>query len=113
MKISQLLIAVLMATTGSTALATKFALKMGHAVNTTDGQHAAAMKLAELVKQRTNGDEEITIFPANQLGNDAAMINGVRGGTIVAQGTPEAVSRVKASHTGRYLAPMLQELIHN
>jgi len=82
MKISQLLIAVLMATTGSTALATKFALKMGHAVNTTDGQHAAAMKLAELVKQRTNGDVEITIFPANQLGNDAAMINGVRGGTI-------------------------------
>ncbi len=82
MKISQLLIAVLMATTGSTALATKFALKMGHAVNTTDGQHAAAMKLAELVKQRTSGDVEITIFPANQLGNDAAMINGVRGGTI-------------------------------
>lgn len=40
------------------------------------------MKLAELVKQRTNGDVEITIFPANQLGNDAAMINGTRGGTI-------------------------------
>jgi TRAP-type transport system periplasmic protein len=60
----------------------KFTLKLGHAVNTTDGQHAAAVKLAELVKSRTNGDVEITIFPANQLGNDAAMINGVRGGTI-------------------------------
>ena len=67
---------------GSTAFAAKFSLKMGHAVNTTDGQHAAAVKLAELVKQRTNGDVEITIFPANQLGNDAAMINGTRGGTI-------------------------------
>jgi tripartite ATP-independent transporter DctP family solute receptor len=64
------------------ALAAKFNLKLGHAVNTTDGQHAAAAKLAELVKQRTNGDVEITIYPANQLGNDAAMINGVRGGTI-------------------------------
>jgi tripartite ATP-independent transporter DctP family solute receptor len=82
MKLSRILIAALMAAVGTSALANKFNLKMGHAVNTTDGQHAAAMKLAELVKQRTNGDVEITIFPSNQLGNDAAMINGTRGGTI-------------------------------
>jgi TRAP-type C4-dicarboxylate transport system substrate-binding protein len=82
MKISKLLLACLMAVTGSTALAAKYNFKLGHAVNTTDGQHAAATKMAELVKQRTNGDVEITIFPANQLGNDAAMINGTRGGTI-------------------------------
>jgi TRAP-type transport system periplasmic protein len=82
MKISKLLLACLMAVTGSSALAAKFNFKLGHAVNTTDGQHAAATKMAELVKQRTNGDVEITIFPANQLGNDAAMINGARGGTI-------------------------------
>ena len=81
MKISRILVACLIASMSSAAFAAKFNLKMGHAVNTTDGQHAAAMKLAELVKQRTNGDVEITIFPANQLGNDAAMINGVRGGT--------------------------------
>ena len=82
MKISRILVACLIASMGSAAFAAKFNLRMGHAVNTTDGQHAAAMKLAELVKQRTNGDVEITVFPANQLGNDAAMINGVRGGTI-------------------------------
>jgi tripartite ATP-independent transporter DctP family solute receptor len=82
MKISRLLLACLMVSVGATAYAAKFNLKMGHAVNTTDGQHAAAVKLAELVKQRTNGDVEITIFPSNQLGNDAAMINGARGGTI-------------------------------
>ncbi len=64
------------------AFAATFNLKLGHAVNTTDGQHAAAVKLAELVKERTKGDVEITIYPANQLGNDAAMINGARGGTI-------------------------------
>ena len=64
MKLSRLLTACLMAALGSTAFAAKFNLKMGHAVNTTDGQHAAAMKLAELVKQRTNGDVEIAIFPA-------------------------------------------------
>jgi TRAP-type transport system periplasmic protein len=74
----------LAAATASAAVAqsAKYPLKLGHAVNTTDGQHAAAVKLAELVKARTNGEVEITVFPANQLGNDAAMINGVRGGTI-------------------------------
>lgn len=74
----------LAAATASSAVAqsAKYPLKLGHAVNTTDGQHAAAVKLAELVKARTNGEVEITIFPANQLGNDAAMINGARGGTI-------------------------------
>jgi TRAP-type transport system periplasmic protein len=82
MKISRLLLACLIAGMGSTAFAAKFNLKLGHAVNATDGQHAAAVKMAELVKQRTNGDVEITIYPSNQLGNDAAMINGTRGGTI-------------------------------
>jgi tripartite ATP-independent transporter DctP family solute receptor len=74
--------AAALACLATSAFAAKFNLKLGHAVNTTDGQHAAAVKMAELVKQRTNGDVEIAIFPANQLGNDAAMINGVRGGTI-------------------------------
>ena len=74
--------AAALACAAPSAFAAKFNLKLGHAVNTTDGQHAAATKMAELVKQRTNGDVEITIYPANQLGNDAAMINGARGGTI-------------------------------
>lgn len=52
MKISKLLIACLIATAGTAAFAAKFNLKLGHAVNATDGQHAAA------------------------------MINGARGGTI-------------------------------
>lgn len=70
------------ATLSASSFAQKFTLKLGHAVNPTDGQHAAATKLAELVKARTNGDVEIQVFPASQLGNDSAMINGVRGGTI-------------------------------
>lgn len=82
MKLSHIVLACVVATMGTGAYAAKFNLKMGHAVNATDGQHAAAVKLAELVKQRTNGEVEITVFPANQLGNDAAMINGTRGGTI-------------------------------
>jgi excinuclease ABC subunit A len=38
---------------------------------------------------------------------DMGPEGGVRGGTIVAQGTPEEVALVTESHTGRYLAPML------
>ena len=33
---------------------------------------------------------------------------GVRGGEVVAQGTPEDVAKVDASYTGQYLAPMLE-----
>jgi len=38
---------------------------------------------------------------------DMGPEGGIRGGTVVAQGTPEQVARVPESHTGRYLAPML------
>ncbi|HET7187576.1 MAG TPA: excinuclease ABC subunit UvrA, partial [Gemmatimonadaceae bacterium] len=40
---------------------------------------------------------------------DLGPEGGTRGGTIVAAGTPEDVVRVEASHTGRYLAPMLKK----
>ena len=33
---------------------------------------------------------------------------GVRGGEIVAQGTPEDVAKVDASYTGQYLATILE-----
>lgn len=38
---------------------------------------------------------------------DLGPDGGNRGGTIVAEGTPEAVAANPASHTGRYLAPLL------
>ncbi|MDX6766036.1 MAG: excinuclease ABC subunit UvrA [Candidatus Methylacidiphilales bacterium] len=39
---------------------------------------------------------------------DLGPEGGGGGGTIVAQGTPEEVAQVKASHTARYLAPVLK-----
>ncbi len=39
---------------------------------------------------------------------DMGPEGGIRGGTVVAQGTPEQVAKVKGSHTGHYLAPMLK-----
>jgi excinuclease ABC subunit A len=39
---------------------------------------------------------------------DLGPEGGDGGGTLVASGRPEDVARVKASHTGRYLAPLLK-----
>ncbi|ANU07670.1 excinuclease ABC subunit UvrA [Paraurantiacibacter namhicola] len=39
---------------------------------------------------------------------DLGPDGGVRGGEIVAEGTPEAVAGVSGSYTGRYLKPMLE-----
>jgi excinuclease ABC subunit A len=38
---------------------------------------------------------------------DLGPEGGVKGGEIVAEGTPEQVAKVAASYTGHYLAPML------
>ena len=37
---------------------------------------------------------------------DLGPEGGIRGGTVVATGTPEEVAEVEASHTGRYLRPL-------
>jgi tripartite ATP-independent transporter DctP family solute receptor len=57
-------------------------LRFGHAHPEADSQHVAAVEFAKKVKERTQGAVEIQIFPSNQLGNDGAMIAGVRSGTI-------------------------------
>ena len=38
---------------------------------------------------------------------DLGPEGGDRGGTIIAQGTPEEVAKVEASHTGRFIKRML------
>lgn len=40
---------------------------------------------------------------------DLGPEGGNRGGTIVAQGTPEAITKVKKSYTGQFLKPILDE----
>jgi excinuclease ABC subunit A len=41
---------------------------------------------------------------------DLGPEGGQRGGEIVAQGTPEDVAAIAASHTGHYLRPLLPAL---
>ena len=65
-------------------------LRFAHAHPEADGQHKAALRFAQLVKERSGGQLEIAVFPNSSLGNDQAMISGVRGGIIDIElsGTP-------------------------
>ena len=42
---------------------------------------------------------------------DLGPDGGVRGGEVVAEGTPEEVAKTKASYTGQYLRPMLERAV--
>ncbi|GGA01883.1 UvrABC system protein A [Blastomonas marina] len=42
---------------------------------------------------------------------DLGPDGGVRGGEVVAEGTPEEVAKTKASYTGQYLQPMLERTV--
>jgi tripartite ATP-independent transporter DctP family solute receptor len=57
-------------------------LRLAHAGPESSSQHVAALELAKMVKERSNGKLELQVYPASQLGNDATVIGGVRGGTI-------------------------------
>ncbi len=66
----------------STAFGAEYQLKLAHEVALESTQHAAATRLAELVRERTNGAIEITVYPNSTLGTGPVALNLVRGGTI-------------------------------
>ena len=69
-----------LAMTGTATAATS--LTFAHAHPVTDSQHLAAERFAERLAERSAGELTVKIFPNGQLGNDQAMISGVRSGTI-------------------------------
>lgn len=59
----------------------KYAAKIGHLEAPTQPRHQGLIKVAELVKSRTNGEVEFQLFPSSQLGNARQMIEGTQLGT--------------------------------
>lgn len=57
-------------------------LRLGHTLPDADSQHLAALEFAKRVKERTNGEVEITVFPNSVLGPDGSLVASVRSGTI-------------------------------
>ncbi len=57
-------------------------LRYGLEINRSDMQYLGATRFAELLKERSNGEIEVRLYPDNTLGNATALIAGVRAGTI-------------------------------
>jgi len=72
-------------------------------------------KLLEVLHELVEGGNTVVVIEHNldvvktaDHVIDIGPEGGDKGGTVVATGTPEEVAEVEASHTGRYLKPMLQ-----
>ncbi len=69
-------------TTAKDVFAAERVLKLGHVNSATQPSHLAAVRFAELVRERTNGEIVIEVFPAGQLGNVGELIQSVSLGTL-------------------------------
>lgn len=72
------------------AKAAKFTARIGHIESPLMPRHQGLLKVAKLVKERTDGNVEFEIFPSGQLGNQRELNEGVQFGTI--EGTVSAAS---------------------
>lgn len=57
-------------------------IRLGHVCQTEHPYHYASQHFADLVKEKSNGRIEITIYPAAQLGGDRDMTEQVQNGTL-------------------------------
>lgn len=66
----------------ATAHAADFSARLGSLDPTTTAKHRGLIKAAELIKQRTDGKVEITVFPSSQLGGAREMTEAVQLGSL-------------------------------
>ncbi len=66
----------------ATAAEAQTVLRFAHTQPTSDTHHLAAERLAEIVAERTGGEITVDVHPAGELGNDPAILEGARLGTI-------------------------------
>ena len=57
-------------------------IKLGTTVNEQDSFQVAALKFAELIKARSKGEYVVEIYPNGALGDERAMLEGMRMGTM-------------------------------
>ena len=66
----------------SLALAAPVTLKLGHIAEPENPYGQGADHFAKLVKERTNGEVEIKVYPSSQLGNQRDLVEGLTFGTV-------------------------------
>ena len=64
------------------AQAADFNLRLGSLDPTTTAKHRGLIKAAELIKERTQGNVVITVFPSSQFGNAREMTEAVQLGSL-------------------------------
>ena len=62
--------------------AKKFVFKLGHTASPDHHYQVGSLKFAELVAKKTNGNVEIKVFPADQLGKQRQLVEGAQLGTV-------------------------------
>lgn len=67
-----------------------YTLRLGHNIPVDSALHQAAMRLAELVAERSQQQVKIEVFPAQQLGTDDQMLEMARTGELDIVLTPTA-----------------------
>ncbi len=66
----------------SLCVAAPVTMKLGHIAEPENPYGMGADHFAQLVKERTNGQVDIQVFPSSQLGNQRDLVEGVIFGTI-------------------------------
>lgn len=66
----------------SLALAAPVTLKLGHIAEPENVYGQGADHFAKLVKERSNGEIEIKVYPSSQLGNQRDLVEGLGLGTV-------------------------------
>jgi len=69
---------------GGSVLAADYVMKIGHAQSVMTPRHKACEYFKELVEDKTNGRIKVDIYPSNQLGTEAEMLESVKMGVIQA-----------------------------
>ena len=71
-----------LALTASLAMAAPVTLKLGHIAEPENVYGQGADHFAKLVKERSNGEIDIQVFPSSQLGNQRDLVEGLDLGTV-------------------------------
>ena len=80
--VAMLLIPAVLLLLGATARAQAKVLRLGRNPLAAGPTHEGSLKFAELVKQKTGGKFEVSVYPANQLGGNREMVEQVKIGSL-------------------------------
>ena len=79
-----LVVCMILCALTSVAMGETYTLQLGHAQSTTSARHQSCLLFEKLVEEQTNGDIQVEIFPAGQLGNETEMTEAVAMGILQA-----------------------------